>query len=58
MHAIRHTHARTLATSLIHVKIARATYCTGHWDKENERTKTSNLIVDHFSLIFVNLSLA
>ena len=32
------------------------------WDnvtkKMKERTKTSNLIVDHFSLTFVNLSLA
>ena len=42
-------------------KIARATsvygtYCLVHWNAENERTKISNWIVDHFSLTFVNFS--
>ena len=31
------------ATSVYH------TYCLGHWDDENEGTKTSNETVDHFS---------
>ena len=30
----------------------------GNLNKENERTKTSNLIIDHISLTFVNLLLA
>ena len=34
------------------------TYCLGHWNEENERTETSNWMADHFSLIFINLSLA
>ena len=29
-----------------------------HWNEENGRTKTLNLIVDHFSLTFPNPSLA
>ena len=29
----------------------------GHLNEKNERTKTSNLIVNHFSLTFVNLLL-
>ena len=34
-------------------------YCLGHWNKKKmkERTKASNLIVDHFSLTFINSSL-
>ena len=40
------THTSTLATSLMHVKIARATsaydtYCLGHWNDEKEKKKTS-----------------
>ena len=35
------------------------TYCLGHWNEENTgNKKTSDWIVDHFSLIFVNLLLA
>ena len=50
------------ATNLMRVKIARAisiynTYCLGHWNEENERTKTLNSIVYHFTLTFVSLSL-
>ena len=49
------THTSTLATSLMHVKIKCATsvydtYCLGHWNDENEETKTSKLTADHFSL--------
>ena len=58
------THASTRATSLKRViKIAHTTsvygtYCLGHWNEENKRkSKTSNLIVDHFSLTFFNFSL-
>ena len=34
------------------------TYYLGHLNEENERTKASNLRVYHFSLTFVNTSLA
>ena len=51
------------ATNLMRVKIAIAraisiynTYCLGHWNEENERTKTLNSIVYHFTLPFVSLS--
>ena len=42
--------------------IARATfaydnYCLRHWNEENERTKTSNWVADHFSLTIVELLL-
>ena len=40
-----HAHASSHATSLMRVK-------------DNERTEKSNLIVDHFSLTFLNFSLA
>ena len=32
------------------------TYCLEYCNEENKRTKTSNWIVDHFSLTFVDLS--
>ena len=52
----------TRATSLMPVKMARTTsandtFCLGHWNEENKRTKTSNSIVYHFTLTFVNFSL-
>ena len=35
------------------------TFCWGHWNEEmKERPKTLNWVVDYFSLMFVNLSLA
>ena len=51
------------ATSLMCVKTAYTTYvydnyCLDDWNKENKRRKTANLVADHFSLTFVNLSLA
>ena len=47
MRAIARAHASSCATSLMHVKKAHTTffhdaYCLGHWNEENERTKTSN----------------
>ena len=45
-------------------KIAHATYVydtyhLGHWnEKMREKTKTTNLIADHFSLTLVNFLLA
>ena len=47
MRAIARAQASTHATSLMRVKIARATsfydtYCLGHWNGENERKKISN----------------
>ena len=37
MRAITRAHANTLATSMMRVKLARATsdYWVGHWNKEN-----------------------
>ena len=64
MHAIASSRASTCATILMHVKnsmhhlfMALTVWVTG-MKKMKERIKTSNLIVDHFSLTFVNLSLA
>ena len=65
MRAIVSTQASTQATDLMRVK--NSTRHLGLWlfivwdirtKKMKERTKTSNLIVDHVSLTFVNLSLA
>ena len=63
MHAIACTQASTHITSLMHVKNSTChfiydTYCLGHWAKENERIKSSNLIVCGFSLTFVYLLLS
>ena len=64
MPAIARAHASTCATSLMcvkkkHVQLLFMTLIV--WDigtkKMQEITKTSNLIVDHFSLTIVNLSL-
>ena len=59
-----HVHAPALASLVSCMsKIACTnsvydTYCLGHWNEENERrNKTSNLIVDHFSLTIVTLPL-
>ena len=49
-------HASTHGTSLMRVKNSMHNLCL--WNEENERTEKSNLIVDHFSLTFLNLSLA
>ena len=60
MHVIACTHASTCTTSLMCVKkTCTSVYhtCLGHWNEENERIKTSNRIVDHFSLTFVKLLL-
>ena len=51
-----HAHASTHATSLMRVKNSMHHLCL--WNEENERTEKSNLIVDHFSLTFLNSSLA
>ena len=63
LHLIRtitRTHNTTRATSLMCVKNSTGTLTV--WStamkKMKERTKTSNLIVNHFSLILVNLLLA
>ena len=59
-----HTHTSTHATSLMHVKSSMCHFCLwrlccGTLEQRNQRrAKTLNLIVDHFSLTFVNLSLA
>ena len=37
MRAIARAHPSILTISLMRVKIARATYCLGHWNVENER---------------------
>ena len=62
MHAIPRAHGNTRATSSMRVKNAPLLFMTLVWDirtkKMKERTKRSNLIVDHFSSAFVNLSLA
>ena len=56
------THANTHATSLMHVWNSThhlfKSYCLGHWNEEKERTKTSNWIIEQFSLTFVNHLLA
>ena len=61
MHAITQAHTSTCNTSLMHVKNSTCHFCLWHLNRtveeENERTKTSNYIVDNFSLTFVNLSL-
>ena len=62
MRTIARAHTSTHATSLMSVKIARATYvydthCLGQCNEKNER-KQKHQIVDHFSLTFVNLALA
>ena len=61
MCAILRAHASTRATSLMRVKNSTHHLCFVTlvvWDigmkKIKEKTKTSNLIVDHFSLNFVN----
>ena len=66
MHAVAHAQANTCATSLMRVKNRKHHLfltlvfdnCLGHWNEENERTKTSDLIVDHFSLTFAKHFLA
>ena len=64
MHAIACTHTSTHATSLMLIKNCMHHLCLTliFWDirtkKMKEKTKKSNLIVDHFSLTFVNLLLA
>ena len=64
MHAITCTHTSTRATSLMHVKNCMHHLCLTliFWGirtkKMKEKTKKSNLIVDHFSLTFANLLLA
>ena len=64
MHEIGRAHISTLATSLMHVKNNRHHFCLWLicWDmgleKMIERSKASNWIVDHFSLIFVKSLLA
>ena len=64
MHAIACTHTSTRATSLMLIKNCMHHLCLTliFWDirtkKMKEKTKKSNLIVDHFSLTFVNLLLA
>ena len=64
MCAITHTHTSTCTTSLMHLKNSK---CHSHlwlivWvigmKKMKERSETSNWIVDHFSLMFVNILLA
>ena len=62
MHAIACTHAGTCAASLMRVKNNLCPFCLwhllpGHWNEENERTKTSNWIAVHFSLTIVKLLL-
>ena len=61
MRAIACAHTSTRTISLMHVKIActtvYGTYCDMKLKKMTERPKTSNQIVDHFSLTFINLSL-
>ena len=47
MCVIGRAHVNARATSLMRVKITRVTsvydtYCLGHWNEENEKTKTSN----------------
>ena len=56
MCATARAHASTHGTSLMRVKNSMHNLCL--WNEENERTEKSNLIVDHFSLTFLNLSLA
>ena len=65
MPVIALAHPSTCATSLMHVKNSTSHFCLWHLlsgaleqKKMKERTKTSNLTVDHFSLTFINLSLA
>ena len=55
MRVIIRAHASTRTTSLMRVKNSTChfrfdTYSLKHWNEENERTKTSNLIVYQFSL--------
>ena len=64
MHAILCTHARTLATSLMMCVLNSKcyfyydTYRLGHWNETNERSKTSNLMIDHLLLTFVKTLVA
>ena len=56
MRAIARAHASTLATSLVHVKIARTTivydtYLLGHRNEENDR-KIKNIKLNSWSFFF------
>ena len=55
--AITRAHASTRATSLMLVKNSTYHFCERKM-KMKERTKTSNLTIDYFSLSFINLPLA
>ena len=61
MRVIARAHASTRATSLMGLKnstrhFCLCIYCLGYWNEENEKTKTSNWIDDHFPLTFANIS--
>ena len=65
MKTIAYAHSSIQTTSFMRLKplivynTVYNTCCLDHWNEENERKNiTSNLIVDHFSLTFVNLLLA
>ena len=64
MRVITNAHTSTHTTSLMHKRyhlplLFVTLNCLGHWNEETERTNNkSNLIVDHFSLTFVNSLLA
>ena len=63
VHTIACANASRCNTSLMHVKNSRCHFCLWKFvwhigtKKMKQRAKTSNLIADHFSLIFANLSL-
>ena len=58
MRAIALAHVSTCVNSLMHVKNKMHHFCLWYLRKWKKEQKTSSLIVDHFSLTFVNLSLA
>ena len=64
MCAIAHVDASSQSASLMHLKKSMCHFCLWHLlsgtseQRKWKKTKTPNLIVDSFSLTFVNLSLA